>query len=319
MSRSLRGPDPLPARTTGGGYTGAMDAGAAYLFSTNGALLTTFSNPTPATGELFGYAVAALGSDRVLIGKPNDATGVGGAGVVYLFSTNGALLMTLTNPTPVNSDHFGWSVAAVGSDQVLIGTPFNDMGADAAGIAYLVSTNGTLLTTFTNPAPTAEDLFGWSVAAIGTDKVLIGAHGDKTGASTAGAAYLFSASGALLTTFTNPTPANLDEFGYSVTAVGADMVLIGAHFDDTSSGNAGVAYLFSAVQSPSLDIYLTSTNTVALSWPSALTDWMLQQNTNTVSSLNWSNVTNGIEVNGATKTFVVNPPTGNRFYRLSKP
>ena len=43
-----------------------------------------------------------------------------------------------------------------------------------------------------------------------------GAHrrvSDDTGATNAGAAYLFSTDGTLLTTFTNPTPADNDQFG----------------------------------------------------------------------------------------------------------
>jgi hypothetical protein len=45
---------------------------------------------------------------------------------------------------------------------------------------------------------------------LGPDKVLIGADGNDTGAIDAGAAYLFSTSGALITAYTNPTPAASD-------------------------------------------------------------------------------------------------------------
>lgn len=77
--------------------------------------------------------------------------------------------------------------------------------------------------------------------------------------------------------------------------------------------------VISAVQTPGAPLlYLarTMTNTVAVFWPSPSTGWGLQQNTNSVSSLNWSNVTSGIADDGTTKTLIVNPPTGNRFYRL---
>jgi uncharacterized protein YcnI len=67
-----------------------------------------------------------------------------------------------------------------------------------------------------------------------------------------------------------------------------------------------------------LSIFRTAPNTVAVSWPSPSTGWTLQQNTNSVSSANWSNVTSGIQDDGTTKTFIVNPPTGNRFYRLKQ-
>ena len=80
--------------------------------------------------------------------------------------------------------------------------------------------------------------------------------------------------------------------------------------------------IISVVQTPGaslLSIARTTTNTVAVFWPSPSTGWTLQQNTNSVSSLNWSNVTAAIQDDGTNKTLIVNPPTGNRFYRLFKP
>ncbi|HEY9173907.1 MAG TPA: hypothetical protein VI136_16630 [Verrucomicrobiae bacterium] len=80
--------------------------------------------------------------------------------------------------------------------------------------------------------------------------------------------------------------------------------------------------IISAVQTPGaplLSIFRTTTNTVAVTWPSPSTGWTLQVNTNSVTSVNWSNVTSGISDNGTTKTLIVNPPTGNRFYRLFQP
>jgi hypothetical protein len=70
---------------------------------------------------------------------------------------------------------------------------------------------------------------------------------------------------------------------------------------------------------PLLTIRGTTTNTVAVSWPSPSVGWTLQQNTNGVATANWSNVTATIQDNGTTKTLIVNPPSGNRFYRLFKP
>ena len=271
---------------------------------------------------MFGYSVAAVGTDRVLIGAYWDDTGATNAGAAYLFSTNGALLTTFTNPTPATYDGFGSSVAAVGTDRVLIGASSDNTGATDAGAAYLFRTNGMLLTTFTNPTPADDDFFGSSVAAVGTDRVLIGASGNDTGTTDAGVAYLFSTNGTLLTTFTNPTPANSDKFGSSVAAVGTDRVLIGAYYDDTGATDAGAAYLFSTAvptpEAPSLTIRLTTTNTVAVSWPSPSTGWTLQQNTNGVASVNWSNAPGTIQDDGTTKTLIIAPPTGERFYRLKR-
>jgi hypothetical protein len=80
--------------------------------------------------------------------------------------------------------------------------------------------------------------------------------------------------------------------------------------------------IISVVQTPGaplLFIARTTTNSVAVMWPSPSTGWKLQVNTNGVSSLNWSNVTSGIADDGATKSLIVNPPTGNRFFRLRWP
>ena len=303
--------------------TAGNNAGAAYLFSTNGKLLTTFTKPAPAAGGHFGRSVAAVGSDRVLIGAPYDNTGATKAGAAYLFRADGALLATFTNPTPATNDYFGFSVAAAGTDRVLIGAHLDDEGATDAGAAYLFSTNGALLTTFTNPTPAYRDFFGRSVAAVGDDRVLIGAEGDDTGASSAGAAYLFSTNGVLLKTFTNSAPADTDYFGASVAAAGTDRVLIGASGDDTGAENAGVAYLFSLAEQtpkvPRLAIRLRTPNTAAISWPSPSTGWTLQQNTNGVGSVNWSNAPGPIQDDGTTKTLIINPATENRFYRLFKP
>ena len=67
-----------------------------------------------------------------------------------------------------------------------------------------------------------------------------------------------------------------------------------------------------------LTIARTTTNTVAVSWPSPSSGFTLQQNTNSIASVNSSSVTT-IQDDGTTKTLVVNPPTGNRFYRLKIP
>lgn len=350
---------------------GAESSGAAYLFNLNGGLLRTFTNPAPAIGESFGIEVAAMGNNRVLISAPNDDTGETNAGVVYLFNTNGALLTTFTNPAPsLTTDSFGISIAAVSHDKLIVGAPLEDRGALDAGVAYLFTTNGALLVTFTNPAPTAQDNFGFSVAAVGNDRVLIGAFGDDTGAldtgsaylfrtngtllvtytnpapassdsfgisvaagaggvligahqddigaTNAGAVYLFNTNGLLLTTFTNPTPEVGDNFGISVAGLGEDRVLIGAHQDDAGETNAGAAYLFTPAL-PGLAIKRTGSNAVTVSWPSPSTGFMLQQNSNGVSSAGWSNLTSGIFDDGTNKILIVNPPAGDRFYRLFKP
>lgn len=83
----------------------------------------------------------------------------------------------------------------------------------------------------------------------------------------------------------------------------------------------GGFWSISAVQTagaPLLSIRLTGTNTVMVSWPSPSTGFNLQVN----PSLNpgaWTAVTETVQDTGTIKYIIVNPPAGNRFYRLASP
>ncbi len=307
-----------------GDSAGGTYAGAAYLFSTNGALLTTFTRPTPADYADFGRSVAAVGTDRVLIGAEGDSTGARAAGAAYLFTTSGAWLTTFTNPTPADYDYFGYSVAAVGSDRVLIGAWGDSTQAAKAGAAYLFSTNGTLLITITNPTPAVDEEFGASVAAMGADRMLIGAPRHSAGSNAVGAAYLFSAAGALLATTTNPVPAAGERFGSPVTAVGTDHVLIAAPYNNTGALTAGAAYLFSVETPPQLSIsFNRQLSTVTVSWPASAAGWVLEC-TNALPSAaapSWPQVPPPYRTNAGTISVACtnNPATGNQFFRLHKP
>jgi hypothetical protein len=127
----------------------------------------------------------------------------------------------------------------------------------------------------------------------------------------------------LLTTFTNPVVTVDGRFGDVVEALGEDHVLIGAPRNHTAAIDAGVVYLFS-LQSPGsevprLTVGLTNTNLVMVSWPASWIGWILQETADNAMSANWSNAPGPIQDDGTTKTFIIDPPAGNRFYRLIKP
>lgn len=159
-----------------------------------------------------------------------------------LLASPGSLLQTLFNPTPATSDEFGNTVAA-SADNLLVGAHFADELAIDDGAVYLFDKAANLLHTYRNPSPDDFDQFGANVALVG-DKVLIGAPFEDTGATNAGAAYLFDTSGNLLQSYFNPTPVAADSFGNSVAIVG-DKVVIGATNADRSGVfQVGAAYVF---------------------------------------------------------------------------
>jgi hypothetical protein len=146
--------------------------------------------------------------------------------------------------------------------------------------------------------------------------VLIGAYWDSSDVFRSGSAYLFSTNGTLLTTFTNPTPAVADNFGWSVTAVGNDQVLIGALFDDTGAPDSGAAYLFD-LPYPSLSI-TRNASTASIRWISPETGLSLQQSGVVGIPASWSNTSDPVSINGLTNFLQQSMSPTNRFFRLHR-
>src|SRR5262245_3737403 len=149
----------------------------------------------------------------------------------------------LVSPAPAAADHFGAAVAAIGPD-VVAGAPDDSTG----GTAYrLDGTTGARIATFANPTAAGGDRFGAALAIVGAN-VLVGAPGDDTAGADAGATYLFDgATGVLLQTFLEPTPAAARRFGVAVAARGTN-VLVSAPGPAVVSPTAsrGAVYLFDA-------------------------------------------------------------------------
>lgn len=221
---------------------GANNAGVAYFFDAgNPSVVTTFQNPAPANGDLFGRSVAA--SEKYLaIGAPFDDSAGVDAGRVYLFNASRAgLIRAIQSPNPSAGEYFGWSLAFAG-DRVLVAAPGGDAGGPDAGAAYVFETaTGSILHTLQKPLPVAGDYFRWSAAAT-QGEILVVAIGDDIGAINSGAVYLFNASSSLVRGFPNPAPGETDQFGLSVGVTGGRMV-VGTPYDDTWAPDGAAAYL----------------------------------------------------------------------------
>ena len=107
---------------------------------------------------------------------------------------------------------------------------------------------------------------------------------------------------------------------YSVSGTIGQHDASGAMTGGNYSVTGGFWSLF-AVQTPGapvLTIKLTPTNTAMVSWPSPSTGYNLQVNTS-LATTNWVTPAESVTDNGTIKYIIVNPPTGNRFYRLKNP
>ena len=229
-----------------GDSPGASSDGSAYVFDVaTGNLLRTINDPGHGSWDDFGSSVA-VSESFIVVGAWQDSAAAHFSGSAYVFDAqSGNLLWTLSNPTPQDSDYFGWAVAVAGST-VVVGAFGDDTGATDSGSAYLFDANtGSLLATLNNPTPAPYAKFGGSVAVWGSF-VLVGAGSSDWPASSPSSPSMFDANtGALLGTLNKPTPAGAERTGFaSPVALSRGRAIVGAPFDDGAAIDVGAAFAF---------------------------------------------------------------------------
>ena len=180
-------------------------------------------------------------------------------GAAYIFTRSGGTWTQqdkITASDKDTHDEFGWSVAISGNgNTAIVGARYESVSqwSKKQGAAYIFTRSGSTWTEqqkITASDRQAYDLFGTSVAISGDgDTAIVGADGEDTGASDAGAAYIFTRSG---TTWTQQQKIQAsdkqayDNFGTSVAIDDdGDTVIVGAeHAWFGNSGYAGAAYIF---------------------------------------------------------------------------
>jgi hypothetical protein len=200
-------------------------------------------------GDEFGISVAVSGG-TVLIGAfERDDNGTS-SGAAYVFSRSGTTWtqqQKLLAADGAANDQFGASVALQG-DTALIGAYGDSDNGTSSGSAYVFTRNGGLFAQaqkLVAPDGASRAFFGASVALDGGIAV-IGAFGDSQLANMAGAAYVFTGSGATWSEAQKLLAADgvaEDLFGYSV-AVRQHVALVGAYQRDDNGVDSGAVYLF---------------------------------------------------------------------------
>ena len=222
--------------------TSGSNAGAAYIFKRDGIFWdqeVQMQASDAESNDNFGWSVAISG-DYVIVGAQykNNA-----AGSAYIFKRNGndwPEQKKIQASDAESNDNFGWSVAISG-DYVIVGAYREDTGGSEAGSAYIFKRNG-------NEWPEQEkiqakgaqsdDRFGSSVAISG-DYAIVGAYGEDTKGSSAGAAFFFKYDGTSWVQEAKIKATDADYFGFSV-AISGDYVIVGAR-------RAGAAYIYYAL------------------------------------------------------------------------
>jgi hypothetical protein len=222
------------------------NAGSAHIYDLNRNYVGIITHPNAAADDNFGFSVA-VGYGRIVVGTPYDDIGIGltNAGSAHIYDLNGNYVGILTHPSAAADDNFGNSVA-VGCGRIVVGTPYDDIGAISnAGSALIYDLNGNYVGILTHPNAAAGDLLGSSVA-VGSGRIVVGVPGADIGAiSNAGSALIYNLNGNYVGILTHPSAASFDEFGFSV-AVGSGRIVVGALLDTIGIGltNAGSAHIY---------------------------------------------------------------------------
>ncbi len=202
---------------------GSTDGGTAYLVlgPTLGDLRLAMSHARLLGEDTWDYAGCSVagagdvdgdGFDDILVGADGQGAGgtVAGAAYLVLGPVTGDLPLAEADAKLVGEsaeDHAGESVAGAGDvdgdgfDDILVGAPDNSSAHDSAGAAYLVlgPVTGELDLSDAHARILGEnpgDHAGCSVSGAGdldgdgNADILLGAYGNSTGGSFAGAAYL---------------------------------------------------------------------------------------------------------------------------------
>jgi hypothetical protein len=224
--------------------------GSAYVFVRSASTWSQQAKLTASdggAGDYFGNSVSISG-DYVVIGAYLDDLGLNiNQGSVYVFARSfntWPFQVKLTDSAGAASDNFGSSVSISG-DYVIIGAPGDDESFADQGSAYIFMRSGNTWsqqTKLTASDGVGYDHFGNSVSISG-DYAVIGAINDDN----QGSAYVFVQSGTAWTLQTKLTASDGttgDNFGYSV-SISGDNVVIGVYLDDISSFiDQGSAYVF---------------------------------------------------------------------------
>ncbi len=244
--------------------SGGSLAGAAYVFERNQGGADNWGQVKKLTAsdaqadDRFGTAVSING-DVLLVGAWGEDTGAGDAGAAYVFvrnqggADNWGQVRKLTASDAQASDYFGYRMSISG-DVLVIGAYGEDSGGSDAGAAYVFERNqggvdnwGQVKKLTASDAQ-ADDYFGRSVSISG-DVLLAGAWGEDSGGSYAGAAYVYARNqggadnwGQVTKLTASDAQAN-DRFGISV-SISDEVLLIGAHQEDSGGNNAGAAYVY---------------------------------------------------------------------------
>jgi len=231
---------------------GINSSGSAYIFRYDGTWTEEqiIQSSDIEANDRFGCSIA-IEEDVIAISSESEDTGGNDVGAVYIFRYNGAEWIEeqkIQASDKEANDYFGKDVG-ISNNVIVVGAYLEDTGEDGAGAAYVFRYNGTewieeqkLQASYVE----GTAYFGVRVA-IDNDIIMVGASGEDTKGSNAGAVYIFKYNGSswveVQKIYSNDI-GDADWFGESMD-MNNDMAIIGATGESEGGGNnAGAAYIY---------------------------------------------------------------------------
>ena len=217
------------------------NAGAVYIFDTDGNELKKIQSSDIEVADSFGYSVS-VSNNIIVVGAPyENASGLADAGSAYIFDINGNEIKKIQASDAEASDQFGISVAC-SENRIVVGARYEDSTASGAGSVYIFDIHGNQISKIQASDAETSDYFG-NYVACSDNRIVVGAAYEDSTASGAGSVYIFDLNGNELAKIQASDAQGDDLFGYSV-ACSDNRIVVGAAYEDSTASGAGAAYIF---------------------------------------------------------------------------
>jgi hypothetical protein len=232
-------------------------AGAVYVYTKTGTdwtqMVENIVRPNVVQAESnFGLYVALDNHTLVVTAPGEEVGGVDNIGAAYVFEYQNDVWTQqsrLIISGMLAGEGYGYSVA-VHNDIVCVGAHKRFAGAESAGTMYIftrTNSNWALTQKLTDPNPTINGLYGWSVVL--NDDVMVVSSGDE---NVAGQLHFLTYNNTLSkwreeSTVTRDDKNDNDYFGYAQAITPSGELLVGAPQDQVNSVNTGLLYVYDVV------------------------------------------------------------------------
>ncbi len=231
-----------------GENAGSVDSGAAYIFARQGGMWVEEARltlPSPAPNSYMGALLTvAIEGDTAVIGADGYSSQ---SGLVVIFKRQPDGTWAVGQSLTSSSLSSAGRAVRLQGDRLLVGA--RNVSASSGRLHVYKRTGGGPFALEQTLAATPEqsNAFFGQHAAIDGDTIVVGAQGENSPATDAGAAYVFRFNGATWTQqarLTAPDADANDLFGNDV-GISGDTVAIGAWGEDTNGSDSGSIYIFS--------------------------------------------------------------------------